>query len=444
MFNSKDGECTEIKLKDLFKTWWPIAISWVLLALEPMFFSSIISRYPNAKVNLAAYGNVAWMIPIVIQSPIMLIQAASASLCKDKETFYKLRKFANWMGVGLTTLHVLIAVTPLYFFVVRTILNVPEEVVVVARQGLIFMIPWAGSISYRRFHQGILVRFGHTRRMSFGTILRLISDVACVALLSLIPGINGLAVATAAQGFSVFLEGAYVGIVTQPVIKKELKSNNGEEIISWKSFAKYYTPFMLNSIIFILYNPMNSAAMGRLPFALASLATWPVVNGFAHMINNLGQACREVTLTYIRHEGAFPIIRRFCLIVGVISLVILSLFCFTPLFNWYLTVVVSLPSDLIQYAKITLMLLIPVGLTFSLSNMFTGLIAFSGKTISLLTSTIVMLLVVFIGLMAAIILQPFEGIYAVAGVYLIASIVQLGWLYWTNKDSVANLEYDHA
>ena len=181
MLNTRDVEGSEIKLKDLFKTWWPIAISWVLLALEPMFFSSVISRYPNAKVNLAAYGNVAWMIPIVIQSPIMLIQAASATLCKDKETFYKLRKFANWMSVGLTALHVLIAVTPLYFFVVRTILNVPEEVVGVARQGLIFMIPWAGSISYRRFHQGILVRFGHTRRMSFGTILRLISDVACVA-----------------------------------------------------------------------------------------------------------------------------------------------------------------------------------------------------------------------------------------------------------------------
>ena len=409
-----------------------------------MFFSSIISRFPNAKVNLAAYGNVAWMLPIVIQSPIMLIQAASASLCKDKETFYKLRKFANWMGIGLTAIHILIAVTPLYFFVVRTILNIPEEVVGVARQGLIFMIPWAGSISYRRFHQGILVRFGHTRRMSFGTILRLISDVACVALLSLIPGINGLAVATAAQGFSVFLEGAYVGIVTQPVIRNELKSNNGEEIISWRSFAKYYTPFMLNSIIFILYNPMNSAAMGRLPFALASLATWPVVNGFAHMVNNLGQASREVTLTYIRHEGAYPIIRKFCFIVGMISLLILGVFCFTPLFSWYLRVVVSLPSDLIQYAKVTLMLLIPVGLIFSLSNMFTGLIAFSGKTISLLTSTIVMLLVVFAGLMAAIFLQPFEGIYVVAGVYLVASIVQLGWLYWTNRDSVANLEYEHA
>jgi hypothetical protein len=76
--------------------------------------------------------------------------------------------------------------------------------------------------------------------------------------------------------------------------------------------------------------------------------------------------------------------------------------------------------------------------------MYTGLIAFSGKTISLLTSTIVMLLVVFVGLTAAIFLQPFEGIYVVAGVYLVASIVQLGWLYWTNRDSVANLDYEHA
>ncbi len=444
MLAALDYEKSEFRLKDLFRTWWPIAISWVLLAFEPLFFSSVISRYPNAKVNLAAYGNVAWMIPIVLQSPIMLIQAASAALCKDKETFYKLRKFANWMGVGLTGIHLLIAVTPLYYFVVRTILNVPEPVVAVARQGLILMLPWAGSISYRRFHQGILVRFGHTKRMSFGTILRLISDVVCVLALSWIPGINGLAVATGAQGFCVFLEAVYVGIVTQPVIKKELKSNNGEEIISWRAFAKYYTPFMLNSIIFILYNPMNSAAMGRMPFALASMATWPVVNGFAHMVNNLGQACREVTLTYIRHEGAYPLIRKFCLIVGTISLVILAVSCFTPLFSWYLEVIVSLPSDLMQYATITLTLLIPVGLTYALSNMYTGLIAYSGKTISLLTSTIVMLLIVFVGLLAGIILQPFAGIYVVAGVYLVASVIQLGWLYWKNRDSVANLEFKHS
>jgi hypothetical protein len=422
-----------VQLKDLFKTWWPIAISWVLLALEPLFFSSVISRFPSAEINLAAYGNVAWLIPIVIQSPIMLLQAASAALCSDLETYKKLKKFADLMAIGLTLIHLLVALTPLYYFIVRTLLSVPEEIVEPARIGLILMLPWAGSIAYRRFRQGILVRFGHTKRMSFGTIMRLGVDVATVLILSRIQGISGLVVATGAQGLAVFLEGAYIGIVSRSVIKNELKPNQGKSVIRWRSFAKYYTPFMLNSIFFILYNPMNSAAMGRLPLALVSLATWPVVNGFAHMINNLGQACREVTLTYFRQPGSYPVVRKFSFIVGGISLLILALFGFTPLFDWYLRTVVTLPSHLIPFAKQTLFLLIPTGLTYSLMNMYTGVISYNRKTISLLTSTIAQLLVVFIGLVIAIGTWKYAGLYAVGGVSLIASLVQLMWLYFSNR-----------
>lgn len=434
------AETRQFVLKDLFKTWWPIAISWVLLAFEPLFFSSVISRFPDAEVNLAAYGNIAWQIPIVLQSPIMLLQAASAALCVDKETFLKLRKFADYMALGLTGLHLLVALTPLYFFLVRTILKIPEEVVIAARPGLILMLPWSGSIAFRRFRQGILVRFGHTKRMSFGTILRLIADVIIVAALFRVKGISGLVVATAAQGAAVFLEGAYVGLVARPVIKKELKSNQGARVIGWKSFARYYTPFMLNSIIFILYSPMNSAALGRLPESLASLATWPVVNGFAHMVNNLGQACREVTLTYFRHERIFPLIRKFCIVVGLISVLILMVFAFTPLFDWYLRVVVSLPAHLIDYAKKTLFILLPMGILFSLSNMYTGIVSYNKKTISLLTSTIAQLTIVFIGLVLAIAYWQSAGIYVVAAVSLIASAVQLIWLYFSNKKYLANLK----
>lgn len=424
----------QITLRDLFQTWWPIAISWVLLAFEPLFFSSVISRFPNAEINLAAYGNVAWLIPIVLQSPIMLIQAASAALCTDIETYKKLSKFADAMAIGLTLLHVLVAFTPIYFFVVETVLNLPAEVIAEARIGLILMLPWSGAIAFRRFRQGILVRFGHTKRMSAGTFLRLLADILCVFLLSNIKDISGLVVATAAQGFSVFLEGAYIGIVTQPVIKKELKSNQGKPVIGWKDFARYYTPFMINSIILIMYNPMNSASMGRMPAALASLAAWPVVNGFAHMVMNLGQASREVTLTYFREESAYPVIRKFCYIVGGISALLLSIFGFTALFDWYLRVVVQLPAHLIPLARNTLYLLIPIGLTFSLTNMYTGIVSYNKKTGSLLTSTIAQLSVVFIGLTLSTFLWRREGIYAVAGVTLTAAIVQLVWLYFSNKE----------
>lgn len=436
-------ENNQFVLKDLFRTWWPIAISWVLLAFEPLFFSSVISRFPNAEVNLAAYGNISWQIPILLQSPIMLLQAASAALCVDMETYRKLRKFADYMAIGLTLLHVLIVFTPLYYFIVGTIMKTPEEVIAAARPGLIFMLPWSGSIAFRRFRQGILVRFGHTKRMSFGTILRLIADLILVGVLTKIPGISGLVVATAAQGAAVFLEGAYIGIVAQPVIKKELKPNQGGKIIGWKSFARYYTPFMLNSIFFILYNPMNSAAMGRLPFALASLATWPVVNGFAHMVNNLGQACREVTLTYFKHEGVYPLVRKFCVIVGLTSVGIVLLFAFTPLFDWYLRVVVSLPEHLIEYAKNTLHILVPMGIIFSLSNMYTGVVSYNKKTFSLLTSTIAQLSIVFFGLVISIAVWDGPGLYAIAVVSLISSAVQLSWLYFSNKNYLSGLILDN-
>jgi len=427
-----------VKLKDLFKTWWPIALSWILLSFEPQFFSSVISRYPNAEINLAAYGNVSWLIPIFIQSPIMLLQAASAALCKDLETFKKLRKFAYGMTIGLTLVHLLIALTPLYFFVTRNIFNLPEEVIAAARPGLILMLPWAGSIAYRRFHQGILVRFGHTKRMSLGTLLRLLSDMVCVVLLSRIEGISGLIVATAAQGFSVFVEGAFIGVVTRPIVKSELKKSVSGEIIRWKTFIKYYTPLLVNSVLLILYNPMNSAAMGRMPASLASLATWPVVNSFGHLVNNLGQAGREVTLTFIRKKDSFKIIRRFCLIVGAMAVSILSLFTFTPLLNWYLRVVISMPEHLISLAKTAMIFLIPIGITFSLTNMYTGVVTYSGKTTSLLTSTIAQMAVVSIGLLLGIFYWPYEGIYAIAMVSLIAAIVQLTWLFFRNREYLAD------
>lgn len=435
-----DSEKKEIRFIDIFKTWWPIAISWVILALEPQFLSSVIARFPNSEVNLAAYGNIAHLIPIFLQSPIMLLHAASAALCKDIETFKKLRKFTYAMTIGLTLVHLLIALTPLYFFVTRNLLNLPEEVVQAGRPGLILMLPWAGAITYRRFHQGILIRFGHTKRMGFGTILRLISDVICVLILANIKGISGLVVATAAQGFSVFLEGAYVGAVTQKIVKKQLKPSVSGVIIRWKEFRKYYTPLLVNAIVMVLINPLNSAALGRMPMALASLSTWPVVNGFGHMVGNLGQPSREITLTYIRNKGSFKVIRKFCLTIGIIASSILALFTFTPLLNWYLRVVVSLPEHLIPYAKTASIFIIPVGVIRSLSNMYTGIVSYNRKTTSLLMSTIAQMSVVFLGLMLGIFFWPYEGIYAIAIVSLIASLVQLIWIHVKNKNYLSQIQ----
>jgi hypothetical protein len=428
---------TQISLKDLFKSWLPLAISWMMLSFEPQLFASVISRFPNAEVNLAAYGNICWLIPVFIQSPIMLLQAASATLCKDLETFKKLRKFAYAMTIGLTLVHALVALTPLYFFVTRVLFNLPEEVALAGRPGLVLMLPWAGSITYRRFHQGILIRFGNIKRMSFGSILRLISDVICVLILMRVDGRSGLLIATTAQGFSVFLESAFIGIVTRPIIKKNLKPSNSGGIISWKAFIKYYTPLMINSILMILFGPMYSSALSRMPEALSSLASWPVVNSFVGMVNNLGQACREVTLTFFRKKDSYQTIRKFSLIVGLTSAAILALFAFSPLMNLYLGLVVQMPQHLIPYARTATIIMIPTGLTFALAYMYTGIVSYSRKTSTLLTATLLQLGAIVVLLLLGILFWKSEGIYVVAAVSTLAALVQLAWLHFKNRDYLA-------
>jgi progressive ankylosis protein len=425
---------TQVSLKDLFKSWLPLAISWMMLSFEPQFFSSVISRFPNAEVNLAAYGNICWLIPVFIQSPIMLLQAASAALCKDMETFKKLRKFAYAMTIGLTLVHALVVLTPLYFFVTRVLFNLPEEVALAGRPGLILMLPWAGSITYRRFHQGILIRFGHIKRMSFGSILRLLSDIVCVLILTRVEGRSGLLIATTAQGFSVFLESAFIGIVTRPIIKKNLKKSNSGEIITWKEFIKYYTPLMVNSMLMILFGPIYSSALSRMPDPLSSLASWPVVNSFVGMINNLGQACREVTLTFFRKKESYRNIRKFSLIVGSGAAGILALFAFSPLLNWYLGSVVQMPEHLIPFARTAAILMIPTGVTFAMAYMYTGIVSYSGKTSTLLTATLLQLAAIIVCLFFGILFWDNEGIYVTAAVSTLAAVVQLAWLYFKNRD----------
>jgi Na+-driven multidrug efflux pump len=138
----------------------------------------------------------------------------------------------------------------------------------------------------------------------------------------------------------------------------------------------------------------------------------------------------------------YPVVRKFCVIVGLISVGIVLLFAVTPLFDWYLRVVVSLPEHLIEFAKNTLNILIPMGIIFSLSNMYTGVVSYNKKTISLLTSTIAQLSIVFIGLVISIAIWDGPGLYAVAVVSLISSAVQLSWLYFSNKNYLSGISRD--
>ena len=108
-------------------------------------------------------------------------------------------------GAALTVLHALIAFTPLYYVVVRGLLGAPEEIVEPARIGLQIFLPWTWTIAYRRFNQGVMIRFGHSRWVGAGTVVRLTAGLSVLAA--------GLVILSQVQGPLAYLAAwAFLGI----------------------------------------------------------------------------------------------------------------------------------------------------------------------------------------------------------------------------------------
>jgi len=176
------------------------------MSLEGPAVSAIIARLPYPTINLAAYGGIVFPISLIIEAPIIMLLAASTTLSKDYASYQKLRHFMMLAGGSLTLLHILVAFTPVYYVVIVGIIGAPVEIVEPARYGLMIMTPWTWAIAYRRFNQGVLIRFGHSQTVAIGTGIRLTTDVIVLVSGFLIGSIPGVVIASAAIAAGVVSE----------------------------------------------------------------------------------------------------------------------------------------------------------------------------------------------------------------------------------------------
>ncbi len=280
------------------------------MGAEMPALSAVIARLAEPEINLAAYGGIVWPLALIIESPIIMLLAGSTALSKDWASYRKIWNYMQGAGALLTVLHLLVALTPLYTIVVRGILGVPEAIVEPARLGLIIMTPWTWSISYRRFNQGVLIRFGHSRSVGVGTMIRLATNMTVLLIGLAVRTIPGIVVASAGMAAAVLSEALYVGIRVRPVLKYELAAQPPvQPPLTYRAFFKFYIPLVLTSLLTLLAQPIGSAALSRMPQALTSLAVWPVVSGLIFMSRGLGVAFNEVVVALLDRPGARPALR---------------------------------------------------------------------------------------------------------------------------------------
>lgn len=309
----------ELSLKTIFLFWLPLASTWLMMAAEGPFLAAVIARLAEPKFNLAAYG-VAFSLGIFIEAPIIMIMSASTALVKDWSSYLRLRNFTNFLNAVLTFLILLVCLPPVFQVVAVRLIGLPAEVVRLTQQAVIFLIPWPGVIGYRRFYQGVLIRYRLTRRVAYGTVIRLTTMATTAFLVSRFTGLPGASVGALSLSAGVTAEAVASRLMVHSLLRR-LKAE-GESIpaaapLSYRYITRFYYPLALTSVLALGVQPLVTFFLGHSRMPIESLAVGPVINSFVFIFRSIGLSFQEVAIALLgeknEHLGQ---IRKFALILG--------------------------------------------------------------------------------------------------------------------------------
>ena len=352
-----------MRQRDIFWFWLPLFASWLLMTAEGPFVTAIINRLPNEVVMLAAQGIVV-SLAVTIESPIINLLATSTALVNDRASYLMVRRFTiHWM-ILLTVVAALLAFTPLFDLVVNEWLDTPAEVAAWVRPGLQIMVFWSAAIAWRRFLQGVLIHFDRTRKVAWGTVVRLISSAGTALALGLWSGWPGVVIGGSALMAGVIFEALYATLAVRPLLHNELAPGSAaaeNSPLTYNELFWFHLPLAATSLLTLLAQPLVTFSLARLDEPTRSLAAWPVVFQIMLMARAAAFAWPEVVIALSKGKENFAAIRLFSYRLAAVLTVLMALFVFSPLASLYLFGVQDMtqPVGELALSSLPLFLLFP-------------------------------------------------------------------------------------
>ncbi|MHB0971329.1 MAG: hypothetical protein ACYC7A_11315 [Thermoanaerobaculia bacterium] len=283
--------------------WLPLAATWLMMSVEGPYIAAIVARMPEAAHSLAAYG-VATALAWLIESPIMMLLSASTTLVRDRASYLALRRFATILNAVVTLGMIVLAIPPVFRFVGEGLIGLPPEISRLANAATGIMILWPAAIGYRRFYQGIMVRHHLTRRVAYGTVVRL-AVMSVTAIIAWALDAPGATLGAIALVTGVIAEAAASRWMARHVVNllNESKDVAPDTLLGLSEIARFYFPLALTSMLSMALGPLVTFGLGRGRAPIESLAVWPVVNSLVFVFRSGGVAFQEVGIALAGSHG---------------------------------------------------------------------------------------------------------------------------------------------
>ena len=325
-----------LKTRRILVFWMPLAGTWLMMAVEGPFLAAVIARLPDAAPNLAAYG-VAFAFAIIVESPVIMLMSASTALVNNRDSYLVFRQFTIALSALMTGV-MLIIVMPPVFDTLASWLNLPVAVASLTHQALILMLPWPGAIGYRRLLQGLLIRHDMTRRVAYGTVVRLVTMCATAFIAAWWLSISGALVGALALSVAVVAEALAVRRMSRRAIRALMDRRKTEgQRLTLSTVVKFYVPLALSSFMAMGVQPMVTFFMGQSRMALESLAVLPVLNGLTFLFRSLGLSFQDASIALLGdHMEQYRPLRNIACTLAIVTSVCLAVIAYSPLsFIWF-------------------------------------------------------------------------------------------------------------
>lgn len=346
-----DNRAKQLTIGSIFIFWVPLAATWLMMSVEGPFLSALIARLPQEKFNLAAYG-VAFSLALIIEAPVIMMMSASTALVKGRQSFIKLRNFTFALNTAMTLIMLIFLIPDIFEFITIYLIGLPQNVSDLTHLACMLLLPWPGAIGYRRFYQGILINANLTRRVAYGTIIRLMAMSITATVLFLYFDVPGVVVGASALSAGVVAEALATRFMVFATVKN-LAANPDitEEKTGYLQIINFYYPLALTSTIALAAHPMVAFFVGKSRFALESLAVIPVINALVFIFRSLGLSYQEVGISLIGERFVnFQVLRKFAIILGSIVAGTLLIISFSPLAEFWFRAVSGLSPELTEFA----------------------------------------------------------------------------------------------
>ncbi len=307
---------------------------------------------------------------------------------------------------------------------VRRAMELPDRVATLTVNALFILLPWPAAIGYRRFYHGILIRAGQTRRVAWGTVLRLTAMVAG-ALLARSAGLAGAVVGAVALSSGVCVEALASRLMAVGPVRALAPVSADPEAfdLSWRGLSAFYWPLALTSTISMAVHPLVTFFMGRAAAPLESLAVLPVLNALVFMFRTPALSYQEVAIAMLGQgrQNRRPVL-RFAGLLAVAATAGLILVAWTPASRVWFETVSGLPPDLAAFAVGPLRILSLMPALSVLLNLERAALVHGRRTGPMTTASALEVAAMALVLVVGVLGFDMVGVAAAATAYLVGRL----------------------